>query len=562
MRNFLMTVSFLSMFFFHYIPTVYAQGPALLFSDLDSGPSKGLGDRLGSGVIVTVWGTNLGTSQGASVVQIGGVPAAHVYYWGNATPSISGAGPSDLYSYHHYQMIAFSVPAAAPSGLTNITVTVNSVASNGLPFTVREGRIFFVKKNGSNTSSGSWSSPWQTMYYAADHPGIQAGDTIYVADNLTDWVNVGTNARVNGTASNRIAFGSYPGYLATAAVKNCGSQAGLNNSWPVQYWTFFKIQAQGCLTAMHPFPYARFVGNALTNYPGTCSKTGASGAMDAPGPNWGGVQYYGNWIHDWGCQETMNLQHTIYIEIRDGSKIAAPEFGWNYLSNNMAWSGIHFYDESYCGTYTGTVLVHDNVIINQNAPGMDIGWACYSSGPEAPFYIYNNLFIADGKLNTWGQEHGYSYAWAVAISGNMTSDIYFFNNTIYGYGDVATKQGYAWTYALSGGKVYFQNNLIVDTNDFPFYRSLDSPPSTHSNNLWYSSSGRTAPPWDSSPITGNPNFVNPSGGFFDLQANSPAIGRGVILFNQSPLFSRDIMGTPRADPPSIGSFEYSLKPVP
>ena len=66
-----------------------AVNPVLNFSDLITGPDSGLGDGKGSGVIVTVWGQNLGSSQGASTISFVDASgternAAHVYYWKNA----------------------------------------------------------------------------------------------------------------------------------------------------------------------------------------------------------------------------------------------------------------------------------------------------------------------------------------------------------------------------------------------------------------------------------------------------------------------------------------------
>ena len=62
--------------------------PRLNFSDLISGPGVGLGDELGSGVVVTVWGQFLGASQGTSSIEYCDSTATcrsgHVYYWKNA----------------------------------------------------------------------------------------------------------------------------------------------------------------------------------------------------------------------------------------------------------------------------------------------------------------------------------------------------------------------------------------------------------------------------------------------------------------------------------------------
>lgn len=52
--------------------------PILNFSDITSGPDTGLGDGYGSGAIVTIWGNNLGSSQGASTISVCGTSPAYV----------------------------------------------------------------------------------------------------------------------------------------------------------------------------------------------------------------------------------------------------------------------------------------------------------------------------------------------------------------------------------------------------------------------------------------------------------------------------------------------------
>lgn len=88
----------LLLIFFILIPAFgLAADPVLYFSDLNSGPDTGLGDGLGSGTIVTVWGRNLGNSQGTSDIYFKdstNTPrsAAYVYYWENADPATEKAG--------------------------------------------------------------------------------------------------------------------------------------------------------------------------------------------------------------------------------------------------------------------------------------------------------------------------------------------------------------------------------------------------------------------------------------------------------------------------------------
>src|SRR5690606_26337924 len=112
--------------------------PLLLFSDLISGPDTGLGDGLGSGVIVTVWGQHLGSTQQGSQAEFCDSEAicrdAHVYYWKKAN-GIAPPGPANLYESHGMQEIALSIPDAAPgAGEIRLTIGADTTA---LPFTVR-----------------------------------------------------------------------------------------------------------------------------------------------------------------------------------------------------------------------------------------------------------------------------------------------------------------------------------------------------------------------------------------------------------------------------------------
>ena len=160
----------------------FAGQPALNFSDIDSGPKIGNTDGAGGltssqhGAIVTVWGNYLGSSQGSSKIYVGGVEAAHVYYWKDADGTLPG-GPADLKTYHRMQEIAFSVPAGASDGANMIRVNVGGVDSNTLPFTVRNGNIRFIKSGGSNSNEGTWSGPWGVLG-AAGGQGVFDGSSV------------------------------------------------------------------------------------------------------------------------------------------------------------------------------------------------------------------------------------------------------------------------------------------------------------------------------------------------------------------------------------------------
>ena len=75
MKSLTTKLAIISLIYFALAGLAFAE-PVLYFSDLTSGPKTGLGDGKGSGAIVTVWGRNLGNSQGTSEVYIGNAEAA------------------------------------------------------------------------------------------------------------------------------------------------------------------------------------------------------------------------------------------------------------------------------------------------------------------------------------------------------------------------------------------------------------------------------------------------------------------------------------------------------
>src|SRR5947209_15917801 len=101
--------------------------PSLFFSDLESGPNTG--GQNNNGVWVTIWGKGFGATQGTSTVTVGGGAVASYPLWSDGK-------------------IIFQLGAAAKTG--SIIVNVPGIgASNGLPFTVRPGNVFFVATTGN-----------------------------------------------------------------------------------------------------------------------------------------------------------------------------------------------------------------------------------------------------------------------------------------------------------------------------------------------------------------------------------------------------------------------------
>lgn len=464
--------------------------PVLCFTDLVDGPKTGLGDGLGSGAIVTVWGWNLGSSQGASTITIGGVAPAYVYYWGNADGGASGGGPSDLYSYHKMQEISFSVPSGVADGSVNIQVTVSAVASNTLPFYVRSGEIFYVASGGSG-STGSWAAPFASVTAAIADADFSIGDIVYIKDDYTESATIGANKV--GTSTTRCAIISYPGSLYQNS-SGITSYAGGTSIHP--YWVLSKLKVYNNSSPISISGQWRIIGNEITD---NTSATGEGGAVLGSGnPDFNGglvgatdgpVVCYGNYIHDFGYAGTSFKHHVFYISNRgrrtveaddgncyecildhtsssvnkpyngsgswqtywaassmgadycpswatstnyDDGKIYTFELGWNYLLNNGARNGLHIYDEHQCGDYLGTIGVHHNAVINQAGASVAVGTlGVYNAEDDpcisAPVNVYNNIVVKSGQSPHSG------YTGFNIYGQKMTSQVNVYNNTLYGY---------------------------------------------------------------------------------------------------------------------------------
>jgi len=563
----------------------FAASPLLNFADLDSGPNSGNTDGVGSGAIVTIWGENLGSTQGSSTVSVGGVVSDHVYYWKNADGTLPG-GPADLYTYHKMQEISFSVPPGAPSGATTITVNVNGVTSNSLPFTVRSGSIKFIKSTGSDTSgTGTWSNPYLTInsVMAGGNGQANPGDIVYsVGVGSTAGIKVGGNSSLTGTVANPIALVAYPN--TKAPISGLGGDGAVIDNWYPSQRNNVNIcfSKLGTITAYGNDPSQatgiqigqnwKVVGAEITGptvYGGYCGAIGGSGASSA---NTGGGRFYGIYIHNYGYKGTKNasykfsdddstwtsppyngvgdactnctsvdrFQHLYYISNRTSAVMDAYEIAWNYLTDNPILHGIHIYDTGAVGGWNGTIKVHHNVVKNQLGGSIDVAYPV-----STPLELHDNLIISDAGTNLTGEP--------IRVLGG--GPIKFYNNTIYG---LSMYSFFENTYGVD-----FRNNIMVDTKGVSFFYSGGAP-STYSNNLFYSTGSTTPPSWYSASngdVNANPQFTNAAGYDFSLTSPSPALNKGSnTTITTAPV---DFLGNTRSSGSvSIGAFGVASSVAP
>jgi len=510
--------------------------PVLNFSDLVSGPNTGnsdisLGQTAGTdGAIVTIWGTGLGTAQGTSKVVVNGATADHIYYWGDAKPPYS---PSDLNKYHKMQVVIFQVSHQAKEGAGTITVTVGGKTSNPLPFTVRAGRIFFVKTTGDDkTGDGSWSKPWATLPKIVSKGAMVAGDMTYVCDGIKQEKEDNYKAALNlivkggGTSNSPLALVAFPG--ATVSIGTSTVYYGIRsfisdktNFGP--YWTLAKLHVTGETMAVGMGTGWRMICNFITVPTGDGPTGGVTGTGDD-------LFFMGNEVTKVGAPGCSKLYHPLYISsprAMKGPRLPAEanrEIAWNYFHDNNANRAINIFSEQASTAYMSGHKVHDNFIINQVGGGILLG--NYMTGEN---WAYNNV-VANAGLGPEPKTSDPQGHIGVEIDcgvrdGSAPATMYFFNNTIYGCGwhqGNLCANGHVTFQNTENFTLVFKNNIIVSTGN-PFFVPYGQPPKKGdwSGNLWF---GLPNPPtWDTAPMTANPMFVNPESGDFHLKPGSPAI---------------------------------------
>lgn len=589
--------------------TSYAASPFLAFSDLISGPDTGLGDGLGSGVIVTLWGQHLGSSQGSSTVQFCDSAnvcrsPAHIYYWKNAD-GVAPSGPANLLESHGMQEIAFSIPDSA-TGTGTIRVSTSQGSSNTLPFTVRAGNIYHVMPNGSDSNPGTFARPWLTSGRVGNtsQGGSTAGpgSTIYFHGTSSgDIAASGRGIYINNaaaTAPNAITNFFYVGYPGAHST-SIGREGFTNYRVDGTAISKFRVLSANCIDqpngqrsdctgsgvgtwGIRTDKWGRAIGNYLSDPAGYCSSN-AQGAISGDAAfedNVSNAKILGNEIEQYGCYGSNKLHHTTYLSIRsapDDLMVEPWEFGWNYLHDNHVKSGIHQFDQNdNCGDVSGPLIIRNNVVVNQAGPGIYVGGQC---GWSMDAYIENNIVINSGLPVEWNGTDPNSGADAepggivirdsgAAPLGGLLGTMYIRNNTIQNVGWPNMNPQGEGCLSLTGSgdnvRIVFSDNVCVNPRDYPFIgasgqssQQLDNV-SGDGNALFYDASGSPTrarvPDWDASVLTTNPMLT------ITLPRVSVSVDSSIHNRSETPL-QRDIYGITRTARSSLGAITYSLLPA-
>jgi hypothetical protein len=510
---------------------LYAAPPAILFSDLTSGPNTG--GQNGKGSFVTIVGKNFGASRGGSTVSVGG-------------------GAADNYPVWSDTRITFQMGNAARTG--SITVTTAGGTSNGIPFTVRPGRIFFCSAASRNDpGAGSFDDPWRSprSYFTTMQPGdicyFRTGTYTGRYGRQTYPFQISFDDSVpSGAAGNEIAWVAYPGetplFRAQDDYPGCIGLYGFGR----QYYVIAGLSLYSIGNgrgAVRLFDN----NNTIVNCRIEGVKTLSYGMFEVSATQ--GTKIWGN--ECFGATSANKLDHILYCQ--GGADNV--DFGWNYVHDNDIAVGPVISLNQDGGHSAGTVYenirIHDNLIDCRNSSDALRVLGTVDAALGGSCYFYNNVVIESGSNS--------SYYNAVYLN---SCSVYIYNNTFYrsrgaNSSVIAIEEPAATWHPET---VEIKNNIFYNQPNCGYIKNADASLAkvTVDANCYFGGAG--APPAkDAHPVTADPQFVDPAAFNFHLRDTSPCIARGV---NTAVVAVRDPDGLVRVPGRiDIGAYQYYIPGV-
>ena len=558
MLRLLKICSLLSLLLSAAFMSAQASPPRIFFSDLESGPDSG--GQNNNGVWVTIWGKGFGVTQGTSTVKVGTGAVASYPLWSDGK-------------------IIFQLGAAATTG--SIVVNVPGVGtSNGLPFTVRAGNIFFVATTGNDANTGSFTSPWKTIVKAKNT--IAAGDTAYIQDgvsqtsqdNFTAYLSMDNQGASNsGTATAPKALIAYPNATATVGVAG-GLAYGIrtpNIGTDEDYWVISQLHIVGGTQAMDLGGIGwRIIGNEM-QCPGADAEVGCFEMS-----NGSQIKFYGNEVHNAGINPTSSkFYHAVYFST-DSNHI---DVGWNHIHDNFTCRALQFHSSPLCSPTCGTgdttgfnqfdLHVHDNLIHGDNCNGINFATVDPSKGTVE---AYNNVVYSVGRMDPLQLGASFSCIYLANITNNGAAGggtVQVFNNTLSdcAANNSANAQGSRGAFGVASGA---SSTLIMNVRNNVAYQLpgeiyVDGVMAqiTGDKNLWFGAGA--APAQTTNNLTSDPLFANRTLSDYHLTATSPAKDAGATIVptnpfepNPGPTIDTDKDGVLRAQGTAydLGAYEF------
>jgi hypothetical protein len=531
--------------------------PRIFFSDLESGPNTG--GQNNRGVWVTIWGKGFGAERGGSTVTIGGGPAAEYPIWTDTR-------------------ITFQLGPAAKTGaiIVNVRGTNGSSASNGLPFTVRAGKIYFVALNGSDRRNGSFASPWKSILQAKNK--MSAGDVSYIRDGVaqtsedsfTAYVSMDRDGGNNsGKPDAPKALVAYPGAKVTIG-KAHGLEYGIrspNIQAREDHWVISQLHIIGGKQAIAIGGTGwKIVGNDI-ECPGGEGQVGCVETSQASR-----IRFYGNEVHNAGAgPASSKYYHAVYFST-DSNHI---DVGWNHIHDNITCRAIQFHSSPLCWPGCGSsdetgrnqfdLHVHDNLIHGDNCNGINFATVDPSKGPVE---AYNNVISHVGLMDPASDGGAFSCIYVAGITNHGkpgAGTVEIFNNTLFDCGANHSRNadGSRGAFSVGGGPagltMRLRNNIVYQLPG-EIYIDGSKAQITGEKNLWFGAG--EAPKQTQGNMSADPLFIDLGRFDFHLSGASPARDGGVTVLPNNPFVplggrATDKDGVPRPQGKAfdVGAYE-------
>lgn len=429
-----------------------------------------------------------------------------------------------------------SFRAMSPSSLEQLSVNANdevnstsaneeSVSTSNLTAATAVGKVYYVATNGSDSNTGTTSSPFKTIQKAVKV--VRAGDTVLIRKGRHKAFDL---SNINGAAGKPITF---RGELGAIVDRYLGGGNGLRNIefYGGSYVTIDRLELVDSNPVSDP------VINCTTN-----RNVGSKAAIKL-NRGGSGKPYPHHLIFS-----NLNIHHTgtvggtaddsklLTSHIHNNGNININLLSYGTYLKGKRWliRGNSIHDNNGNGIRTGndaststTELLVDSIIEN-NLVYDNGGRGAHPSGPIKCRIITGGDGIAvwhgSGNIvrnNIVSGNHGYG----IRINGNTTLSTksnLVYNNTVY-------KNRSVGIYSYTGEKTLVRNNISFLNTDGNLFGGIVS----------YN-------------LTTDPKFVNAGARDFRLQAGSPAINNGVTL----SAVPTDIRGYPRGRAYDIGAYEF------
>lgn len=236
----------------------------------------------------------------------------------------------------------------------------------------------YVSTIGSDFNSGSHSSPFRTIQFAADR--VRPGTTVHVAPGTYN-ENVQTN--IQGRVTARIRFLSEIKW--GAKIIGRGTESMWMNNGSYTDIVNFDISGSGRLGILNLASWTTISGNHVHNLAvsGGCTANGGAGINNA---NYAGSNddIEGNVVHDIGVPGSCSLVHGIY----------SSNF-YSKINNNIIYRvsafGIHLWHAAR------NVVIANNTVFSNGAGGIG-GGIIMGSGDVQGFVILDNIKVINNII--------------------------------------------------------------------------------------------------------------------------------------------------------------------